>query len=148
MVPRTSGDAIRLLCILSLLACIVALARFGARYPQAGMEVAQIFLTGWLSFLRYASAHIALEWDGIGLALICAAVALGGLHWLGRWLSEQMQASWTWRSTVTGSLAVCWLFVLTITSGGLGRSVYALIFAPEGNVSAQGIVLKDAVFDK
>jgi hypothetical protein len=110
---------------------------FSVVYPHSAKEAGGILITGWLSFARYIAARCTLEWNAIGMSLICAMIALGALHWVGRWFSRQFQSHWTSRSTVATSLFVCWLFVLTMTSAGLGRSLYALAFGPEGNVVLQ-----------
>jgi len=134
-IPRTAGEALQLMTAVALLSCTAVIVLFSVVYPQAAREGGAIFLSGWLSFSRYAATQLTLEWNAIGMALICAAIALGALHFLGRRLSPKSQ--WTWRSTVSIGLAVCWLFIVAMMSGGIGRSLYALTFAPEGNVAAQ-----------
>ena len=41
---------------------------------------------GWLAFLKRILPQITMNWDLIGMAIICLAGFLGGSHWFLRWL--------------------------------------------------------------
>jgi hypothetical protein len=74
---------------------------------QAGF----FLVAGWLWFLARVVPEMQFNWAAIGMFLVCSALVIGGLQWLGRALAEK--GGWTWsRRWPWGIYLGCWVLFL------------------------------------
>lgn len=83
-------------------------------------EVPFRLAAGWLLHLWNVVPKIRFSADMFASGVAGIALAMAGLHWLGKWLSAQIsQHTWTWRGTVGITLSICVLFASSICGTGM-----------------------------
>lgn len=85
-------------------------------------EVPFRLAAGWLLHLWNVVPKIQFSADMFASGVAGIALAMAGLHWLGKWLSAQISQhtrTWTWRGTLALTLLVCVLFASSICGTGM-----------------------------
>jgi hypothetical protein len=132
----------RALYFLCCFALLVLLFLFLSALPPLLRHVVLRLPWGWISFLCRVLPEVSLNWSGIGMVVVCSAVAIGGLHWLCSWLYSHRRASagepgatvvsrWSWRWTFALYTGFWILFCIVMGAAGLMREVSWLMASHE-----------------
>lgn len=85
------------------------------------MELVFTLAFGWVVYLTRVTSQAHVNWDGVGMGLLCLAgtIALG--HWIGMWVWGAMRngEAWQKRWTLMGLAAVMLLFVSGMAATGV-----------------------------
>lgn len=84
-----------------------------------------ILFAGWIAFLARVVPQITINWSGIGMVVVCSALVIGGMHWLGQWLyahwvrqgspDADVRWRWTWTASLYGGLWLLFLAAMGVT---------------------------------
>jgi hypothetical protein len=106
---------------------------FGGGYIEAGM----ILLFGWLGFLQRTVPQVKLNWDLIGMGVVCLSGILIIAHYFLRWVAGSIAASrgaaghWPWRWTWCGVASLAVLFLVGMAVGGAVHQIGWISSSPE-----------------
>jgi hypothetical protein len=109
-------------------------------YIEAGV----LLLFGWVAFLNRTLVRITLNWDLIGMGLVCAGGILVIAHYFLRWLVGSIAAQrgsgghWPWRWTWCGLMALGVLFLVGMAVGGAAHQIGWISNSPEPLMEQKG----------
>jgi len=97
---------------------------------------------GWINFLRRVLPEVSVNWSGIGMVIVCSAVAMGCLHWLCGWFYSHLRAGagelgatvgprWSRRWTFALYVGFWILFCIVMGAAGVARQSIWLLESQE-----------------
>lgn len=110
LAPQPGSKWIGRLLIGFLLFFLLSLT--GLVYLLEPVVKAGFFLVaGWLWFLARVVPEMQFNWAAIGMFLVCSALVIGGLQWVGRTLAEK--GGWAWSQRWPWGIYLgCWILFL------------------------------------
>jgi hypothetical protein len=101
------------------------------------LEAGVLLFFGWIGFLQRTLPRITLNWDLIGMGVVCVAGILVISHYFVRWLTMSIAASrgaaghWPWRWTWCGMASLAVLFLVGMAVGGAVHQIGWISSSPE-----------------
>ena len=138
-VPRIGRFVSRLvIAVLLVFALLITLG-------QGLVELPILLGIGWARFLARTVSRVSLNWDLVGMALLCGAGVLFVGHRFLQWLAGQIAASrgsawtWPWRWTWCGASAVGVVFLVGMAVGGIAHQAAWMASSPESWYERKGV---------
>src|SRR4026207_2210934 len=97
---------------------------------SAGSLFVSVFF-GWFSFLQRVWPNVTVNWNGIGMVLLCSVLIIAGLHSLSGWLFTSVTTKantcpglrWRWSWTLALYAGVWMLFAAIMGAVGVAHQV-------------------------
>jgi hypothetical protein len=92
---------------------------------------------GWIGFLKRVVPEITVNWNAIGMVILCSVLIVGGIQWLGSWLyaygcaqnTERQRWRWQWSFSL---YATVWLlFIAAMGATGFVHQLAWLMTSKE-----------------
>lgn len=103
---------------------LLLLLTLAGNHARLLMEILSTLPVGWLRFLARTLPRVTLNWNLIGMAAVCLALIIAGIHYFCRWLQASIQpeqpAAARWGVASSAGLAGCFLLLFFIGMAVIG----------------------------
>lgn len=106
---------------------VVTLMLVSSMIPALPLKILMYLPFGWIGFLRRVGPEITLNWSGVGMGLLCSALIIAGIQWLGSGFARRPQLErlgrWRWGWSVALYAAVWLLFLAAMGVTGVAHQL-------------------------
>lgn len=92
-------------------------------------------LFGWIGFLQRVVPSITVNWNGIGMVVLCSGLIIAATHWLCGWIyahnTPQQDSRWRWRWSLSLYAGLWLLFIAAMGVTGFVHQVGWLMSSKE-----------------